>query len=211
MKFPISPRLTLLIIAAMFLLPLILAWLMYRGSLDFEPAATRNLGTLVEPPLPLDWNEALSLQSEQKSGTAPDAAIETLMEHWVILFPVSGRCNPACEQHVISLRQIHLASGRHQSRLRLALMLDDASPEETIELLRSIYAKFTLIRDPSGSLRHVLDAVRAGPPGMPAETGDTYLIDPLGNIMMHYAADADPNHIRQDLKRLLTWSKLDEQ
>jgi cytochrome oxidase Cu insertion factor (SCO1/SenC/PrrC family) len=90
-------------------------------------------------------------------------------------------------------------------------MLDDASPEETIELLRSIYAKFTLIRDPSGSLRHVLDAVRAGPPGMPAETGDTYLIDPLGNIMMHYAADADPNHIRQDLKRLLTWSKLDEQ
>jgi cytochrome oxidase Cu insertion factor (SCO1/SenC/PrrC family) len=38
-----------------------------------------------------------------------------------------------------------------------------------------------------------------------------YLIDPLGNIMMYYAADADPNHIRQDLKRLLTWSKLDEQ
>jgi len=28
---------------------------------------------------------------------------------------------------------------------------------------------------------------------------------------MYYAADADPNHIRKDLKRLLTWSKLDEQ
>jgi hypothetical protein len=46
---------------------------------------------------------------------------------------------------------------------------------------------------------------------MSATKGDIYLIDPLGNIMMYYAADADPNHIRKDLKRLLTWSKLDEQ
>ncbi len=38
-----------------------------------------------------------------------------------------------------------------------------------------------------------------------------YLIDPPGNIMMYYTADADANHIRQDLKRLSTWSKLDEQ
>jgi cytochrome oxidase Cu insertion factor (SCO1/SenC/PrrC family) len=211
MKFPISPRLTLLIIAAMFLLPLILAWLMYDGPLRFEPASTRNLGTLVEPALPIDWNQAVSLDSQQKTGAAPHAAIETLREHWVILFPVPARCQLACKQHVISLRQIHLASGRHQSRLRLALMLDDASPGEAIELLRSIYGKFTLIRDPSGGLRQALDAVRAGLPGVPAETGDTYLIDPLGNIMLHYAADTDPNHIKQDLKRLLTWSKLDEQ
>jgi cytochrome oxidase Cu insertion factor (SCO1/SenC/PrrC family) len=41
--------------------------------------------------------------------------------------------------------------------------------------------------------------------------GRVYLIDPLGNIMMAYESGADPNHIRQDLKRLLTWSKLDEQ
>jgi len=211
MKFPISPRLTLLIIAAMFLLPLLLAWLMHNGPLHFEPASTRNLGTLVEPPLPIDWNVVLSLESEQKTGTAPHAAIEALLEHWVILFPVPARCHDSCEQHVISLRQIHLASGRHQSRLRLALMLDDASTGETIELLRSIYGNFTLIMDPSGGLRRALDAVRAGLPGMSAETGDTYLIDPLGNIMMYYAADVDPNHIKQDLKQLLTWSKLDEQ
>jgi hypothetical protein len=38
-----------------------------------------------------------------------------------------------------------------------------------------------------------------------------YLIDTLGNIMMAYEAGADPNHLRHDVKRLLTWSKLDEQ
>jgi glutathione peroxidase-family protein len=38
-----------------------------------------------------------------------------------------------------------------------------------------------------------------------------YLIDTLGNIIMVYEAGAGPNHLRQDVKRLLTWSKLDEQ
>ena len=44
-----------------------------------------------------------------------------------------------------------------------------------------------------------------------AGEGSTYLIDPLGNIMMSYAAGFDPNDLKRDLKRLLTWSKLDEQ
>ena len=44
MKFRISPRLALVIIASMFLLPLALAWLMYSGALEFNPVSTRNLG-----------------------------------------------------------------------------------------------------------------------------------------------------------------------
>ena len=42
-------------------------------------------------------------------------------------------------------------------------------------------------------------------------SGSTYLIDPLGNIMLFYAAGYDPNDLKSDLQRLLTWSKLDEQ
>jgi hypothetical protein len=41
--------------------------------------------------------------------------------------------------------------------------------------------------------------------------GSTYLIDPLGNIILFYAAEYDPNDLKKDLKRLLTWSKLDDQ
>jgi hypothetical protein len=40
--------------------------------------------------------------------------------------------------------------------------------------------------------------------------GSLYLLDPLGNIMLFYAAGFDPNDLKKDLKRLLTWSKLDE-
>ena len=55
MKKRLSPRILLVIIAAMFLLPLLLAWFMYTGTIDYKPASTRNFGELVEPPLPLTW------------------------------------------------------------------------------------------------------------------------------------------------------------
>ena len=52
MTSKLSPRIALIIIAGLFVLPLALAWLMYSGAIDFQPAETRNLGALVEPPVP---------------------------------------------------------------------------------------------------------------------------------------------------------------
>jgi cytochrome oxidase Cu insertion factor (SCO1/SenC/PrrC family) len=221
MKFSISPRTALLVITAMFLLPLILAWLMYSGSVDYRPGSTRNLGTLIEPTLHIDWRRTIAMNSTQPADTPIGMAPDSLLEHWVVLHPVPAGCDAVCQKKVAALRQIHLATGRHQSRLRVALLLDESHSEETAQLLKSMYRKFTLIGDPEGILRRALAAVRPGDQG-PIVTGNgtpedamatdgIYLIDPLGNIMMYYTADADPNHIRQDLKRLLTWSKLDEQ
>lgn len=221
MKFSISPRMALLIITAMFLFPLTLAWMMYSGSVDFQPASARNLGTLIEPPFPLDWRAAIAAESSAPVATSEWAEPGSLAEHWVILHPVHAPCETPCRQQVTSLRQIHLATGRHQPRLRVALLLDENVKGETTDLLKAIYGKFALIRDPGGTLRDSLASVRparAGQSGTGHESPGSgnavdgiYLIDPLGNIMMYYAADADPNDIRQDLKRLLTWSKLDEQ
>jgi len=195
----------------MFLLPLMLAWLMYSGALNFEPASGRNLGTLIKPPVLIDWHDMNPVNQQKDTHSALTTAADELLEHWVILYPVPAICDAACQQRVSSLRQIHRAAGRHQSRVRLALLLDDTSTGETAEMLQAMYEKFTLIRDPVTNLRKALAAIPVGAPGISETTGGIYLIDPLGNIMMYYAADADPNHIRKDLKRLLTWSKLDEQ
>jgi hypothetical protein len=43
-----------------------------------------------------------------------------------------------------------------------------------------------------------------------ASTGSRFLIDPMGNIMMLYAAGFDPNDLKKDLKRLLKWSQQDK-
>lgn len=202
-KKPVTPRIMLVIIAAMFLLPLILAWLMYTGTVEFSPESTKNRGTLVKPPVPLNWQQA-SLQSTNGS---PTTASERFLTHWVVLYPVPARCEEDCQSQLTSLRQVHVASGRHSSRIRLAVLVGDELSADTEQTINGIYDQFILVTDSTGDLFETTQAVTVS---TPQQTG-TYLVDPLGNIMMVYAADADPNDLKQDLKRLLTWSKLDEQ
>ena len=211
MKFSLSPRLALLIIAAMFLLPLLLAWLMYSGSLDFKPTSTRNLGTLIEPPVPIDWTVTVLLSGETNLAVNPGQGIGVFDEHWVILQPVPAVCDDSCLKEVSNLRQIHRASGRQQFRIRLALLLDESSPADQAKSLLAIYPEFHLIRDPSGILSEALAGIQQKLSGQAGPAKGVYMIDPLGNIMMYYKAGSDPNYIKQDLKRLLTWSKLDKQ
>jgi cytochrome oxidase Cu insertion factor (SCO1/SenC/PrrC family) len=211
MKFSLSPRLALLIIAAMFLLPLLLAWLMYSGSLDFKPTSTRNLGTLIEPPVPIDWTVTVVLSGETNLAVNPGQGIGVFDEHWVILQPVPAGCDDSCLNEVSNLRQIHRASGRQQFRIRLALLLDESSPADQAKSLLAIYPKFHLIRDPSGILSEALAGIQQNLSGQAGPAKGVYMIDPLGNIMMYYKAGSDPNFLKQDLKRLLTWSKLDKQ
>jgi cytochrome oxidase Cu insertion factor (SCO1/SenC/PrrC family) len=200
MKKRLSPRILLVIIAAMFLLPLLLAWFMYTGTIDYKPASTRNYGELVEPPLPLSWENIYLVSS---AGGDPRPALNELAKHWVVLMPVPVACGESCRQEIIQLRQIHRAAGRNQSRVRLALLLEDSATAADISRLHEIYPEFKLITSPAGTLR---DVMRQASGNLTA----TYLVDPLGNIMMVYASGADPNHLKKDLKRLLTWSKLDE-
>jgi hypothetical protein len=200
MKPRLSPRASLVIIAALFLLPLLLAWFMYSGAIDYKPSSTRNFGQLVEPPLPMAWDDTVLIPPavEPESGAA-----QAFSDHWVILYTVPDPCLEACFGEVTSLRQIHLASGRHQDRIRIALLMQEPISDELETSLRNTYSKFHFISAPTGLLSATLEQAAGG-------EGSTYLIDPLGNIMMFYAAGADPNHLKQDLKRLLTWSKLDK-
>jgi len=190
-----------MVITAMFLLPLLLAWFMYSGVIEYKPSSTRNFGRLVEPPIPVEWEETRLIPGADEASSGLGQAFS---EHWVVLYWLPDSCLETCFQEVSTLRQIHLASGRDQPRIRIALLIRDSSSIEVQDALRKIYPKFQLVGDPSGKLSAALEQATEG-------ISNAYLIDPLGNIMMAYESGADPNHLWQDLKRLLTWSKLDEQ
>ena len=195
MKIKMSPRAALVIIAAIFVLPLAVAFLMYRGAIEYNPVETRNLGTLVQPPVPVDLDALAPL-----GGTAANS--EALNKHWVVMHQVPKTCGDSCRETVTSLRQVHRSTGRNQSRIRMVLVSENPDPQQAGEL-QSIYPVFQVVQ-----LNPALSANLQTIPG--STEGSTYLIDPLGNIMMSYAAGADPNDLKKDLKRLLTWSKLDE-
>lgn len=200
MTSKLSPRVALVVIAGLFVLPLALAWLMYSGVIDFQPAETRNLGDLVDPPVPTAIE---SLDVRDPAGRAA----EDWSEHWLVLYAAPDTCQANCLADAEGLRQVHRAAGRNQSRIRLLLLGPGAQSQA--DALLDLYPAFLLAADPDGGVTKALHAVAAARGA--AASGSLYLVDPLGNIMMFYAAGFDPNDLKKDLKRLLTWSKLDEQ
>ncbi len=200
MKAQLSPRVALVIIAAIFILPLVAAWLMFTGVIEFRPGSTRNLGQLVEPPRPVSGKGA-------RPGGSKAFTTDEFAGHWLVLHAVASPCEDPCMEAIVGLRQVHRAAGRNQSRIRVALLHDGS---EAVRL-QQLYAAFYLLEGPGGELWRTLDAAaRAARPPARAR-GGTFLVDPLGNIMMFYAPGSDPNDLSRDLKRLLTWSKLDDQ
>lgn len=195
-------RIMLLIILALFILPLLLAWMMYSGSIDFQPDKTRNLGHLVLPIVPIEWS-ALSLTEEAQPATG------SLDGFWVIVYPVPIDCTNRCLERATELRQVLRASGRNQDRIKILVLLESPSTQDLRNELLGIFPAFNLATDPTATFNDALQ-IAADHSGNKNEALALYLVDPLGNIMMTYNGNDGPARLSKDLARLLTWSKLDK-
>ena len=194
------PRVTLLVILAMFTLPLALAWMMNSGAIRYESASTVNLGKLVSPPVPLDWSGVESIAS--------GAASTGFSAYWVILLAVPASCDSSCLESVTQLRQVRRAAGKDHTRIKIVLLVESLSSMDQVAELLAIDPGFDLVGSASEAFLATL--VKADKPGAGMEMKPTiYLLDPLGNIMMTYQGESSPSKLSKDLKRLLAWSKQD--
>jgi hypothetical protein len=206
-------RLTLIGIALLFFGPLVIATLMQSDWWDYRPPGLRNAGTLVRPPVPVSFP---ALHGEQAISTGPTAT-DAGQPRWSLLYPLNGDCPQSCIDDVTRLRQLHIATGRHVDRIQIVLLRNTSFPEDIAAELNSIYPQFALLEDHDGLatvalqtaaervLKDTGDHNRSG-----TEPGWTWLIDPLGNVMLAYFPGQDPSDIRKDLKRLLAYSKMDD-
>ncbi len=197
-----SNRLKLLAILALFVLPLVLAALMYAGKIPLLSGETVNQGKLIQPPVPLDW-DAANISTDGTSGAAE------LSGNWVILLPVPASCGPDCLDKATGLRQVHRATGREQQRIRLVLLREAAWDEASAQQYLGVYDQFVLMSDPDLALFQPLMAATRSSQAQPGAI-TSYLVDPLGNIMMAYDTVDSETRLSKDLKRLLKWSKQDE-
>jgi hypothetical protein len=195
-----NPRLTLLFIFLLFGAPVVIATLMHSPWWQYRPAEMTNRGTLIQPPVSVDFT-TLRFGSDERPVTAP-------ARQWALLYPVSEPCDGDCLADIESLRQIHRATGRHQDQLVMVPLARSGSQDQTAALLE-VYATFHPASDDSGqlfaSLRSFADVTTDGA----LTPGQAFLVDPSGNIMMRYAAGFDPTDLSKDLKRLLKWSEQD--
>ena len=186
-----NPRLTLILLFALFLTPILIAVLLNSRWVDWEPAPERSHGELIEPVVPLPEFELATADGRSVSR-------EALRDRWILLQVEPGACDADCEQRAYLLRQIRAAQNRHVPDIDL-LMLTGQAPDAALgQRIRELDPVFDVVGGPSaGVLRGVI-------PG--ADQGGFYIVDPDGNIMERFGLETDPTGIRKDLRRLLTWT-----
>ncbi len=185
-------RLVLILIFALFLAPLVAAVLLQSDWADYAPEETVNRGELLEPPVALAFERVGTI-----TGTT-DADDDR--NRWRVVQVESTPCDAACEQRVTDLRQVHLATGRHQDEV--AIVLVGVSGPEVRNRMLEIYGRFQLATDTGGEFEASLATANGAPP-LP---GTALIADPEGNALLRYAPGYDRGDLNKDLTKLLKWS-----
>jgi hypothetical protein len=182
---------TLAYLAALFLVPLALAFCAYYGT-SWRPSAHVNHGTLITPARPLP---AVALPS-----VPPGAAMTPFHGQWSLVYIGSGACDDACRDSLYVMRQTRTALNTDMTRVARVFLVTG-----------QCCALGFLTREHPGLL--LLDATGPAAPTLlrqfPAERAHTlFVVDPLGNLMMSYDAGSNPRGLLEDLQKLLRLSQI---
>ena len=181
-------RLQLMLIAAVFAVPLALAgWMYYSGS-SLVPDSSTNKGALLLP--------IVSLRDE-----LPGSAIHNASPNqWLMLYANIAVCDEECAEALIRLRQSRLMLGKDMQRVGRVLLHGDSVPDTVA--INEQHAGLITISDKD--LIRLLEEKR--PTNL--QQGGSYLLDPLGNLVMYFPPDLDPKEMVGDIKHLLKLSHI---
>ncbi len=180
-------RLVFLLLAAVFLGPLVLAtWMYYAGQL--QPEGRTNHGVLLKPIVNLP--EAVAESPLHDTGDG----------HWVLLYANDASCDEPCRQSLYTMRQSRLMLGREMDRL-IRVFLHGETPPDTLFLAEE-HEGLVALQD--SALQVLLNNKK--PTDVAA--GGYFLVDPLGNLVMYFEPGIEPRAMVEDIKHLLELSRI---
>lgn len=176
----LKPRLTLLILIAIFVIPMFMAGKMYFSSHSPLPKPL-NRGILLNP----------LLQYADLEASAP------LERRWTLLQVQLRPCEEQCKKNLYKINQVWLALGAEQDRVGRAILTAKEGPNPLpMDFIKENYPRLQLLLIPEKNLQSL------------AKHGELFVVDPLGNILLAYSETAPPDDLYSDLKRLLTVSQI---
>lgn len=194
-----SKRIQLLLLVLLFIMPPVAAYVLFFS--DFRPTSRANYGELVQPPRPIGSAELEAIDGKP-------ASLSQLEGKWTLLYLADSECDEVCHGNLYKIHQVRLAQGKNIGRVSSVCILPAGAGSKAVESIMETYPGVTFLfaaREQHSSLNRLLT-------GSGLETlqpaKHVYIVDPIGNIMMFYDADADPSGMRKDLKRLLKISQL---
>lgn len=183
---------TLFLVIAVCAAPMILSYFTYYV---IKPQGRTNYGELIDPrayPIPDLGITTLDGQP---------ASLNDYAGKWIMLQADAAACPQRCTDKLLWQRQVRLTQGKDMDRIERVWLVTDDQPLATV-----------LMKEYDGT--HILrvDAKKLAA-WLPVEQGTgaadhIYMIDPLGNLMMRFPKDPDPNKIKKDITKLLKASRI---
>ena len=187
----------LLLLAALFFVPLFAAYALYYVWPELRPQGTTNYGVLLTP-----VRAVPALSFTDADGKPKDEG--ALKGHWSAVYMAGRSCDDACLARVIMIRQIRLLLADDRARFkRIYITPDLASLQAAKARFGSEQPDLVYLADTGEAGHRAADFFKPGDPEA------LYLIDPLGNWLMVYPSGKDDYKlILKDSKRLLKLSMI---
>lgn len=191
MTSPSPGRIKLLLLAALFLAPVVAAVTIFFYAPGWFSGRV-NYGTLVSPARAVP-----QLDLTDASGTAVPTALQG---KWTLVYLAGDECDPACRDRLVLARQVRLAQNQHRGRVQYVYVAPSAAARAAAQAqLAAAHPELRVYaRNDDAAIRFF----------QPAEPHALYLVDPLGHWLMVYTGVVEPKGLHRDLKKLLRVSQV---
>jgi hypothetical protein len=183
MQLKSKNRLTILVVFLLFAVPVVVAYLLGSGLIDFEPDNTKNHGVFISPPIKLaDYTEA--------------DWVKALPEHWTLIYRTADVCDERCFEWEDKLHRFNLTLAQNADKLELMLLANDFDlrQEDPYSHIKKVTTRG------HQALNVMFDNLSSQSLG--AGEG-LYVVAPEGYLMMAFTPENQPQDIIKDLKLLV--------
>ncbi|MEJ2141558.1 MAG: hypothetical protein P8Y24_04255 [Gammaproteobacteria bacterium] len=185
-----------LMMALVFLAPIIISWWLYT-NLDKWQQGGRNNGNLVEP--------ARLLQDVTMHGkTGSKFKFSDLRGKWLLVQIEKADCNETCASNLLKTRQGRLSQGGNIGRVQRVLIVTGGLQSKHLSEILHEHREMIVVSADEKAIEQFklnqndsLDSLHR-----------VYMVDPNGYYMMSYEKEFPAIHLIKDLQHLLKYSRI---
>ena len=194
-------RRQLLVLAAIFFVPLAVAFLLYYGPGDWRPVGGTNQGDLIDPAIPLP-----DVPVTRPDGTTTSSS-GLLRGKWTIAYLGPGSCDERCRRALYLSRQSRIALNKDMDRVRRVFLATGDCCDQRFLQVEHPDVEVARLGEDAGS-QALLAQFPTLAEASAKDSGRLWVIDPLGNLVLSYSARSPDKALLTDLRKLLRLSHI---
>lgn len=183
-------RFIFIMMAIFFMVPVVVVVAMIK--FDWKPSGT-SYGELMSPPRLIQGATELKAASGQ-------SAQQFWQDKWKMVY-IANKCDELCMDKLHDMRQIHVSTYKHILRIERVLI----TQQKDVSEIQKKYPKLLILNQPTNNIGVLMQQFNINEE-VATESNRTYLVDPVGYMMMSYQPSSDPAKIRKELIKLLKYS-----